>query len=222
MLPNLGHYSSIFELNIDNIMKTEVAKALFNSKTYSEFRKLITDLLVEGKSTGKEQSESRLHYSTLNETRISRLDKTMKVTDENLEKLKSLKNGYIWLVIAEGWCADSSQLLPVFNKMANESEKIDLKIAISDENEDLMNLVQTNGANAIPKLIVVDKETGEVYSVWGPRPKGANDFMKNYKEMHGIIDETAKTDLQIWYLQDKGVSTQNELAGIMLDLEKNT
>ena len=106
--------------------------------------------------------------------------------------------------------------------MANESEKIDLKIAISDENEDLMNLVQTNGANAIPKLIVVDKETGEVYGVWGPRPKGAKDFMKNYKEIHGIIDETAKSDLQIWYLQDKGVSTQNELAGIMLDFEKNT
>lgn len=72
-------------------MKAEVAKALFNSKTYPEFRKLISNLLLEGKSTGKEQSESRLHYSTLNETRMNRLDKTMKVTDENAKNIKSLK-----------------------------------------------------------------------------------------------------------------------------------
>lgn len=201
-------------------MKAELAKALFNSKTYTEFRKLITDLLLEGKSTGKEQSESRLHYSTLNETRMRRLDKTMKVSDENLEKLKFLKKGYIWLVIAEGWCPDGAQLLPVFNKMANKSNKIDLKIVLRDENVDLMNLVQTNGASAIPKLIIVDKETGEVFGNWGPRPQGAKDFMKNYKENHGLIDETAKADLQMWYMHDKGISAQDELINLMLDLEQ--
>ena len=201
-------------------MKTQVAKALFNSLSYPEFRKLITDLLLEGKSTGKEQSESKVHYSNLNETRMRRLDKTMKISDEKVEKLKSLKCRYIWLVIAEGWCPDGAQLLPVFNKMANESDKIDLKIVLRDENVDLMNLVQTNGASAIPKLIIVDKETGAVFSNWGPRPKGANNFMKNYKENHGLIDETAKADLQMWYLHDKGISTQNELVNLMLDLEK--
>lgn len=200
-------------------MKTEVATALFNSHTYPEFRKLISDLLLEGKSTGKEQSKNRLDYSTLNKTRMNRLDKTLKVTDENSEKLKSLKSGYLWLVVAEGWCPDGAQLLPVFNKMANESDKIELKIALRDENEHLMNLVQTNGTNAIPKLIIVYKATGEVFGNWGPRPKGAKDFLNNYKENHGFIDETAKADLQMWYLQDKGISTQDELVKLMLDLE---
>ena len=219
MLPNLARQRSSFVSNKDNIMKVEVVKALFANKTYPEFRKLITDLLLEGKSTGKEQSESRLHYSTLNETRMNRLDKTMKVTDENAKNVNSLKNDYIWLVIGEGWCPDGAQLLPVFNKMANESDKIELKIVLRDENEALMNLVQTNGVSAIPILIIIDKETREVHGNWGPRPKGASDFLKNY---HEIIDETAKADLQMWYLRDKGISTQNELAGLMLDLEKST
>ncbi|HSN48064.1 MAG TPA: thioredoxin family protein [Flavobacterium sp.] len=201
-------------------MKSEVAKALFNSHTYPEFRKLISDLLLEGKSTGKEQSESHLQYSTLNETRMSRLDKTLKITDENSQKLKALKKGYIWLVVAEGWCPDGAQLLPVFNKMANETDKIDLKIVLRDENEDLMKLVQTNGASAIPKLIIVDKETGEVFGNWGSRPKGAVDFMKYYEEKNGRIDETAKADLQMWYLHDKGISTQDELVNLVLDAEK--
>ena len=201
-------------------MKTEVAKALFNSYTYTELRKLISDLLLEGKSTGNEQTENRLHFSTLNEAQMNRLDKTMKVTDENLLKLKSLKHGYIWLVIAEGWCSDSAQLLPIFNKMANESDNIDLKIALRDENEEVMNLALTNGASAIPKLIIVDKETGEVFGVWGPRPKGANDFIKNYKEKHRDIGESEKTDIQIWYLNDKGITTQDELIKLMLDFEE--
>jgi len=170
--------------------------------------------------TGNEQSENLTHYSTLNETRMNRLEKTMKITDENLSKLQSLKNEYIWLVIAEGWCADGAQLLPVFNKMANESDKIELKIVLRDENEDLMNLFLTNGTRAVPKLIIVNKETGNVCGNWGPRPKGANDLIRNYKEKFGIVDETAKADLQLWYLHDKGVSTQDELIDLMLDLEQ--
>jgi hypothetical protein len=36
---------------------------------------------------------------------------------------------------------------------------------------------------------------------------------------HGVLDET-KTDLQLWYFHDKGLSTQNEVLDMMLDLDK--
>ncbi len=202
-------------------MKTSVAKALFNSHSYPEYRKRVSDLLLGGKSTGNEQSEDLTLYSTLNETRMNRLDKTMKITDENSLKLKSLKGEYIWLVISEGWCGDAAQLVPIFNKMTIASEnKIELKIVLRDENEDLMNLFLTNKAKAIPIVIVIDKQTGDVLGNWGPRPKGAADFIKNYKKEFGAIDETAKNELQLWYLHDKGLSTQEELINLMLDLER--
>ncbi|WP_269685903.1 thioredoxin family protein [Flavobacterium lacustre] len=202
-------------------MKAAVAKALFNSHSYSEYRKLVSDLLLEGKSTGNEQSEDLLHYSELNETRLHRLDKTMKITEVNVAKLHSLKNEYIWLVLAEGWCGDAAQLLPVFNKMALESNKnIDLRIVLRDENEELMNHFLTNKAKAIPKLIVINKNTGSIAGDWGPRPKVAVELIQNYKKQHGVVDETAKADLQLWYLHDKGVSTQNEILDIMLSLEQ--
>lgn len=201
-------------------MKTSVAKALFNSHSYPEYRKLISDLLLEGKSTGNEQSEDLTHYSTLNKTRMNRLNKTMKITDENSLKLKSLKGEYIWLVISESWCGDAAQLVPIVNKMAEESGKIELKIVLRDENEDLMNLFLTNKAKAIPIVIVINKQTGDVLGNWGPRPKGAADFIKNYKKEFGAIDETAKNELQLWYLHDKGLSTQEELTNLMLDLER--
>ncbi len=200
-------------------MKTAVAKALPNSHSYSDYRKLVSDLLLEGKSSGKEQSEDLTHYSTLNETRMNRLEKTISIAVENIEKLQSLKNEYIWLVLAEGWCGDAAQLLPIFNKMAAVSDNIELKVVFRDENEELMSHFLTNGSKSIPKLIVLDKQTLNVEANWGPRPKGASDLIKNYKQKFGLVDETAKTDLQLWYLHDKGLGTQKELVALMLDLE---
>ena len=200
-------------------MKTAIAKALFNSHPYLEYRKLVSDLLLENKSTGNEQSDDLTNSSTLNETRMNRLDKTMKITDENTLKLKSLKKEYIWLVISEGWCGDAAQLLPVVNKMVLESGKIDLRIVLRDENEDLMNLFLTNKSKSIPIVIIVDKQTGELMGHWGPRPKAAITLIQDYKKKFGVVDETAKTNLQLWYLHDKGLSTQQEIIDLMLEIE---
>ena len=200
-------------------MKTAIAKALFNSHPYLEYRKLVSDLLLENKSTGNEQSDDLTNYSTLNETRMNRLDKTMKITDENSLKLKSLEREYIWLVISEGWCGDAAQLLPVVNKMAIESGKIELRIVLRDENEDLMNLFLTNKSKSIPIVIIVDKQTGELMGHWGPRPQGAIALIQDYKKEFGVVDETAKTNLQLWYLNDKGLSSQKEIIDMMLEIE---
>lgn len=202
-------------------MKIPVAKALFKSHSYAEYRKLVSDLLRDEKSTGNEQSSELTLYSGLNETRMNRLEKTMKIPEEISQKLKSLRKEYIWLVISEGWCGDAAQLLPVFNAMAMASDgKVELKIVLRDENEELMDLFLTNKAKAIPKVIVINRETGGVLAHWGPRPKGASELIDDYKKKHGAIDETAKTELQIWYLHDKGESTQNEIIDMMLDLDQ--
>lgn len=201
-------------------MKVAVAKALFNSHRYLEYRKIVSDLLSEGKSSGDEQSEDLLHYSTLNETRLKRLDKTITVPVEISLKLKALERECIWLVIAEGWCGDAAQILPILNKMAAESDKIELKIVFRDLNDDVMNRFLTNGARAIPKLLIIDKESGKVCSHWGPRPKGASDLIKNYKIDHGVVDEEAKSQLQMWYLQDKGLSTQREVVEMMYAIKE--
>lgn len=201
-------------------MNPIIATALFKGKTYSEYRKLLSDLLLEKKSTAAEQTEKLTHYSFLNEGRMKRLDKTLSLTKENTNKLKTLQKEYIWLVISEGWCGDAAQILPVFHKMELASDKkIDLKIVLRDENEALMNLFLIQKAKSIPILIIIDKQTGLVADHWGPRPKGAKKMIEVYKKNFGIIDEVAKTELQRWYFKDKGISTQNEIIEIISVLE---
>ena len=201
-------------------MKVAVAQGLIKSHSYNKYRSIVSELLLQGKASGKEQSEDLLMYTQLNEARMNRLDKKMVVTDENIQKLLQLKKQYIWLVLSEGWCGDAAQLLPIMNKMAGFSQRIDLKIAFRDENEALMNQFLTHGAKAIPKLIVLDKTTEKVLGNWGARPKGAADLIKSYKQQYGIIDETAKKELQLWYLHDKGITTQNEIVELMLHCEQ--
>lgn len=200
-------------------MSSIIETSLANSHSYVEYRTVVSALLKEGKSTGNEQSEDLTHYSELNETRMNRLDKTIAIADENIQKLQQLKRNYVWLVISEGWCGDAAQILPIIDKMAHYSEKIELKLVFRDENEDLINLFLTNGTKSIPKLIILDKNTLEVLGDFGPRPTQARQLIIDYKIKHGIVDEQAKTDLQLWYLHDKGVSVQEEILALLEKFE---
>ncbi len=199
-------------------MNTNIKSALLKSYSYQEYRSLVSALILEGKSTGNIQSDDLLHYSELNESRMNRLEKTIKITDEVLAQINQLETKVTWLVIAEGWCGDAAQILPIIYKMAELSENIDLKIVLRDENEALMNDFLTNGGKAIPKLIILDEEYN-VIGDFGPRPEPARKLIADYKAANGVVDEPIKIELQKWYLQDKGVSTQNEIMQLMKSKE---
>lgn len=196
-------------------MKLIVKKAVSNSLSYTEYRNLVAKFAEEGKTTGEIPTEDHIVFTKLNEARMHRLDKTMQVTDETKSFLENLKKEYTWIVIAESWCGDAAQILPVINKMASVSDKINLRIVLRDDNEELMNQFLTNGTKSIPKLIIIDKESNDVIADFGPRPIGAKQLILDYKAEHGVVDETAKIELQKWYLQDKGISTQNEIVELM-------
>ena len=196
-------------------MNSIITYSVSKSCSYNEYRSLISTYAQEGKTTGLISSPDYINYTKLNESRMHRLDKTIEVTQETKALLENLSKEYIWLVISETWCGDAAQVIPVINKMAEVASKIDLRIVFRDENEDLMNLFLTNGTKSIPKLIIIEKETGEVVGDFGPRPTQAKQLIIDYKAAHGVVDETAKIELQKWYLADKGVSIQNEISALI-------
>jgi thiol-disulfide isomerase/thioredoxin len=196
-------------------MKAIFENSLKNSYKYSDYRKLCTELVAEGKSSGNDQTEDTINFSKLNETRMNRLDKTLVVVDEIAAFLKNIEKEYIWLVLSESWCGDAAQIVPIFNKMAEVTEKIDLKIVFRDENEALMNEFLTNGGKSIPKLIILEKSTLNLVAHYGPRPTGAAQLVIDYKAKHGKIDAAIKEELQMWYLKDKGESTQKEIVALL-------
>lgn len=195
----------------NNLITNSIDKGL----TYSTYRTIIKGLLVEGKSTGNEQSEELLNYSSLNDKRMDRLDKKINLSNETINTLNELKNNFTLLVLAEGWCGDAAQILPVINKIVEFSPLIDLKIVCRDENPALMDAFLTNGGKAIPKVIIVDKDK-DIVNSWGPRPSIATKMVREYKEAHGVLDAEFKKDLQIWYNKNKGINIQDDLIKLLI------
>jgi hypothetical protein len=146
---------------------------------------------------------------------MRRLDKTTKIPDDIQDRLINLKGNQTWLVLTESWCGDAAHSLPVMNKFAEISDKIDLKIVLRDEHLVLMNSFLTNGNQAIPKLIVLDASTNELIGEWGPRPSMATELVNSYKEEHGSLTPEFKQDLQVWYNKNKGESIIDDLVKLI-------
>ncbi len=198
-------------------MKNIIEKSLEKALTYQEFRDLVSKLLSENKSTGHTQSEALTNYSLLNDRRMKRLDKTIKITGKTETEIQQINEPQTWLVIAEGWCGDAAQNLPVINKIAELNPKIDLKLALRDDNDELMGLFLTNGGKSIPKLIALDKDNN-VMNTWGPRPSTATQMVVEYKKEHGVIDAQFKQDLQVWYNKNKGLDVQEDFVKLTKNL----
>ncbi|MCD8445175.1 thioredoxin family protein [Tenacibaculum finnmarkense] len=194
-------------------MKEIIENSLEKAISYTTYRTLVKTLLVAKKSTGNNQSDDLLKYSLLNDKRMKRLDKTIKISEETIAKLTAVKAPQTWLVLTEGWCGDAAQNLPVINKIAQINDAIDLKIVLRDENEALMNAFLTNGGKAIPKLIALDKNN-EVVGTWGPRPSKATKMVADYKAEHDGLDAEFKESLQVWYNKNKGINLQEDIVSL--------
>lgn len=194
-----------------------ISESLKRGITYADYRAHVTKLVAEGKTTGTTQSKALIEYTKLNDKRMKRFDKTVKIDEKTANGISKVKRKITWLVLTESWCADAAPTMPVMNKFAELSENVDLKIILRDENLELMNRFLYNDTLSIPKLIMIDTETNEVLGDWGPRPSTAKKMTADYKEKNGNLSAEFKQDLQIWYNKDKGKNTIEDLTCLLLE-----
>lgn len=200
---------------LENITIQEIInQSLKNSLSYSEYRQLVEKLVAENTTTGNEKTEALAEYTKLNDRRMKRWDKTLKVSDEALQNIEQFNQKTIWLVLTESWCGDAAHVIPVINKIAELNDNIDLRLVLRDENPDLMDTFLTNGGKAIPKLIAIG-ESENVINTFGPRPSVATKMVADYKAEHGALTPEFKQDLQVWYNRDKGQSTVDDLVELL-------
>lgn len=198
-----------------NIIQTYIDKSF----SYTAFIALIDKLLSEGKTTGANQSEKHIQFTKLNVKRMNRIDKTFRVLPEITEVVEKCNRKVIWLVIAEAWCGDVAQNLPVINIIAESSPFIELKVILRDDYPELMDMYLTNGGRSIPKLICFDAITMEEICTWGPRPKPAQEIIIQHKTNPVKELVEVQKDIQLWYAADKGVTLQREIMALIKNCE---
>lgn len=198
---------------IQHIINDSLKKGI----SYEDYRNLVRDLVEKESTSGNDKTEALVNYTMLNDRRMKRWDKTIKLSEDLKERISNFKGNVTWLVITESWCGDAAHVVPVLNKIAEQSENIDFKLVFRDENPELMDQFLTNGGRAIAKLIMIDNATGEVLNTFGPRPSEATQMVIDYKTKHGSLTPEFKENLQVWYNKNKGQNIVDDILA-MLDV----
>jgi hypothetical protein len=183
--------------------------------TYNEFVDEFTKQInVLDFNTLNDYDKSFYDYRKLNYQRSTRLEKTFIPTDETIQIFSNINQTQKWIVITESWCGDSAQNLPIIAKLSELNNKIDLKIVLRDSNSKFMDLYLTNGARAIPKLIVFDENDNEIFQ-WGPRPIEAQNLFNKLKN-EKIAKPEINKELHLWYGRNRGKEVEKEISDLVI------
>ena len=210
-----GFYNSDNVKNNSIPMRTLIKESIAKAVTYQDYNSMVKLLVAEKRTSGIEHTQEKIEFTKLNASRSKRLDKTINLSEKELAHFKNIGVSQTWLVLTETWCGDAAHTLPILNKIAEASPKIDLKIVFRDENETLMNAFLTNGTKSVPKLVILD-DNYNVLASWGPRSRAATQMVETYKLRHGKLGDNFKKDLQVWYNKDQGQSLLKDLISLTL------
>lgn len=114
------------------------------------------------------------------------------------------------LVLAEDWCGDASNTVPVLARFAEDLPNFELRIIKRDENLEVMDRFLTNGTRSIPMAIILDEDF-EPAGVWGPRPAELQEFVVGEKAKGERPAKEIYADSRRWYARDRGETTLREL-----------
>lgn len=192
-------------------LKSIISESITRSFTPNEYYDLLQLYGAEERTTGPTQNEDLVYYTKLNAQRSKRIAKTVRLNEQLVDRLMSLKEMQTWILISESWCGDAANSVPVISRLAAGASNIDLKIVLRDSNPTLMDQFLTNGGRSIPKLIVINDQM-EVLYTWGPRPFEAQSLYDQWRFSENKAPyKDFQVELQKWYNQDKGQSLQREI-----------
>ncbi len=117
------------------------------------------------------------------------------------------------VALAEDWCGDAANTVPVVAKWAAQAENVELRVLRRDEHADVMDRYLTGTARSIPVIIVLDEAWNELGG-WGPRPRELQQWVLDQRAS-GRPKSEIYPDIRRWYARDKGQTTLREILALM-------
>ena len=157
--------------------------------------------------------EDFLEQAEKNESLWRGVYKTARIPDWAFELACERGPGVRLLVIAEDWCGDASNTVPILARLGDEAECLELRVIKRDEHPEIMDRYLTNGTSrSIPIVIALDQEFEEL-GHWGPRPTELQEWvMANRPTMPS---EELYAAARRWYARDRGVTTLREVLDLL-------
>ena len=151
---------------------------------------------------------------TRNRERLEENEKRVDLAKENVAAFRALPRPVKVVVLAEDWCGDVVANLPVLGRLAQESGKLDVRIFLRDQNDDIMQRYLNKGQfKSIPVFVFFDEDFREL-GHWIERPASVTEIRaKRRKEIFAAHPEFGSPDAPVDALpEDVRVRLQDELA----------
>lgn len=177
--------------------------------SYDVYLKSAQESLESPKSTAETEFQE---YYKLGIQRMNRMAKSFEPYPEHLEILAGKNFKGKVLIITEAWCGDASQAVPVISKFFQQNE---VRITYRDQEPSLIDHFLTNGAKAIPVVLLLN-EHYEVINTWGTRPQYGSALLAKHKnDPEAYSREQFHNDLQVYYAKNKGFDTIEEILRLL-------
>jgi hypothetical protein len=151
---------------------------------------------------------------TRNRDRLEENEKRVDLSKEDLVAFRALSRPVKVVVLAEDWCGDVIANLPVLGQLARESGKLDVRIFLRDQNDDIMQRYLNKGQfKSIPVFVFFDDDFREL-GHWIERPASVTEVRaKRRNQIFAAHPEFGSPDAPVDQLaEDVRVRLQAELA----------
>lgn len=135
-----------------------------------------------------------------------------RVPIETVERARSVPGDWRLLAIADDWCGDAVNILPVVARLVEQVDTLELRIVGRESSPDLMDRHLTNGSRSIPVLILLDDQ-GVCRGWWGPRPSELQAWFE--AEGRPLPNDERYRELRRWYARNRGVAIADEIAELI-------
>lgn len=151
---------------------------------------------------------------TRNRDRVEENERRVEISKEDLAAFRALPRAVKVVVLAEDWCGDVVANLPVLGRLAKDSGKLDVRVFLRDQNDDIMQRYLNQGQfKSIPVFVFFDDDFREL-GHWIERPASVTEIRaKRRKEIFAAHPEFGSPDAPVDQLsEDARVRLQAELA----------
>ena len=159
---------------------------------------------------------------TRNLERFNENERRVELGKDDLEAFRALPRPVKVVVLAEDWCGDVIANLPVLGRLAKESGKLDVRIFLRDQNEDIMQRYLNKGQfKSIPVFVFFDDDFREL-GHWIERPASVTEVRaKRRKDIFAAHPEFGSPDAPVDALPEEvRVRLQGALAKMRDDTTK--
>lgn len=203
---------------MNNTIESAVSKAM----TYEAYMDMFENLIKTEATTGTDQSEILVNFTKLNYRRMTRLNKTVIVSEKLVSAISEIPFKMKWIIISEAWCGDAAQNIPYIAQLAKACDNVELSLVLRDENLELMDQYLTNGGRSIPKAIFLKADGLEEASTWGPRPEIIQNQVVEFQQNApaDVSYEQFAETMHAWYAKNKNEALETELLTIFQSIKE--